>query len=109
MSEKDCEMDNVIKLHNRPKLDLKKYGEEVICRHRSIEVGSYDREVRCQNCHAQLDPVDIIIQYAREERHLEVFKTKAGSIEKRIYDLEKQERNIKARIKNAEKRLCKIG
>jgi hypothetical protein len=100
-------MDNVIKLHKRPRLDIKKYGEEKFCQHNYIEVGQYSREVRCQTCHAALDPTDVIIQFANKERSFEHTREAAQQLGDRVTLLKKQEKNIKARIRNAEKRLAK--
>lgn len=76
---------------------------ERVCRHLQYELELDTRVARCQ-CGAQLDTFQILLEYARAERHWRHYATEEREIRERLAALAAEERRIKARIRNARRR-----
>lgn len=74
------------------------------CKHRSIKVGSKSRIVVCSACGEYLDAFEILLQYAYDERRFNYARGELAEIQKSIAKLEVKEKNVKSRIRRAEKK-----
>lgn len=62
------------------------------------------RTVDCSSCGAILDPVTVLIGYARHERKFQNVQGLLNDMIRKTDDLKKEERNIRARIKTTEQK-----
>jgi hypothetical protein len=74
------------------------------CQHRSVEVGSKRRIVVCAACGEHLDPFEILLQYACDERTFSYTRGELRQLRKSVAELEAKEKNVKARIRRADKK-----
>lgn len=73
------------------------------CTHKAVEVDVDEREVRCQRCNAVVDAFDYVLSLASEENthffNLDQLKKNIKSLQLEQERLEKNVRNLKARIR----------
>jgi vacuolar-type H+-ATPase subunit I/STV1 len=74
------------------------------CKHHSVEVGSKKRIVVCTACGEYLDAFEILLQYAYDERRFNYHRGQLAEIEKKIAELQAEEKRVKARLKRATKK-----
>lgn len=74
------------------------------CRHHSYKLDSKRRGVRCGSCGADLDPFEVLLEYAHKERTWRQWD--AETIRKRaeLATLIEEERRTKARVKHASRK-----
>lgn len=75
------------------------------CRHFSTLVDPNMRTVECEKCGAELDPFEVVHQYALGERAHAWAKETIGDLRKSIHELKRLERNAKVRLKRLERKL----
>lgn len=73
------------------------------CRHISYELDVESRVARCK-CGVELDPFQILLDYARAERNWRYYAREEQQTRERIATLAQEERRIKARIRTARRR-----
>ena len=73
------------------------------CTHRETEINAEQREVMCLRCGAKLDPISVLLTFARSRDQLRfTARRKLEEINKlqaTVDDLKRQERNAKARMR----------
>jgi len=78
------------------------------CSHRRSSVDSNARIVRCRDCKAQLDPVDVLARLARdreaEVRAAQHTRRELEYLQREVSKLKREEANAKARIRRARSR-----
>ena len=84
-------------------------AQDYRCSHNRVEVCEQLRRVTCQDCDEQLDPVEVIIYWARNwatyERAVDRYKCQIERLRTDLEELHRQERNVKARLKRAAAKL----
>lgn len=83
---------------------IKKKGPDaphLQCRHMATVVDEVARTVGCATCGAPLDPIQVLLEYARKERHWRGWDAELNRTQLRIEELKAEERRVKARTKNA--------
>lgn len=78
---------------------------EEFCAHRRIIVSKAAREVGCRDCGLLLDPFDILLDYANRDRVFASWRGALGKIKAELAVLKREERNVKARLSRAQRRL----
>lgn len=71
------------------------------CRHMSVLINETRRTIECARCEAQLDPFSVLVEYARHERTFSWAEKNLLDIRRRVEELKKEERRVKARVKRA--------
>lgn len=71
------------------------------CRHVSTVVDEVQRTVACATCEAPLDPIQVLLEYARKERHWRQWDAEVSRCHDQLAELKAEERKVKARTKNA--------
>jgi hypothetical protein len=71
------------------------------CRHLATVVDAVEHTVACASCEAPLDPFQVLLEYARKERHWRGWDAELNRTQQRIDELKAEERKVKARTKNA--------
>lgn len=75
------------------------------CAHRQVSVNESAREVTCNLCSAKLDPIEVIVMFAREERsfcfHQRELKQQIEQLEKDVEALKRQKANLGAQIRRS--------
>lgn len=84
-------------------LDIRTRGTHRHCAHWHISVYEDSRTVECRDCETVIDPVDVILRFARKEMSLRQFEDRSEQ-RARIDALEKQERNAKERLRKAQRK-----
>lgn len=78
---------------------------EKFCRHRHVIAVEKTRMLECDHCGATIDPFDFIWDWANERVRFRYqnreLQLQCKETQKRLDDLKRQERNIRARIKRA--------
>lgn len=74
------------------------------CLHGRVWVDEEARKVTCRDCERQLDPISVLLSFARKERNFQYTKESISSLRLEIDELKKEERRIKARIRTAKKK-----
>jgi hypothetical protein len=57
--------------------------------------------VECDSCGTTLDPIQVLLEFAYQERSLIYAENKVVKAEKRLEELKKEEKNIKSRLARA--------
>lgn len=77
------------------------------CAHRLAWLNHEQRELRCRNCDALLDPFDFLVKLANDADHWVKTRKKAErqahEAKARLEDLLRQEKNARARIRRLER------
>lgn len=80
-----------------------------MCQHTHVLVDEQTRSLICKKCNTTINVFDFIMQLAtRRERFfqsLEYFREEKEKLTKEVEELERKERNVKARIKRAQKKI----
>lgn len=84
-------------------LDVRTRGKRRHCPHSSIAVYEDSRTVECRECETVIDPVDVILRFARKEMALRQWEDRSEQ-RARIAELERQEKNVKARLRKAQRK-----
>ena len=102
--------DNVIKFDSiKPPIQIKdKTPEQCRCNHNNVLLNRATRQVDCKDCNVYIDPFDYLLSWAYGDIHLDLMRKRlraevtriSGNLEK----LKKEERNIKARVRNLRKK-----
>lgn len=70
------------------------------CQHKYVEIDADEREVRCQNCNAIVDPFEYVLGMAYEEnsqmQYKKWLKREVEMLEKQKQDIIKEITNLKA-------------
>lgn len=74
------------------------------CPHRRSLVDREDRRVTCRDCGVDLDPIEVISQIARVGDQYERAIKAVAESHARLAELERRERNAKARVRRLEAR-----
>lgn len=74
------------------------------CRHHSYKLNADTRAVRCGACGAELDPFEVLLEYARSERMWRHWDGEARILRGELAQLKADERRTKARVKNASRK-----
>lgn len=77
--------------------------ERPYCGHWGAEVDAQAREVTCQECGADLDPIEVLNRLAFEEMKLIWSKEERDKLLQEREDLKREIRNLKAQKRRAEK------
>ena len=75
-----------------------------ICRHLPCTIDVDHRLVECLLCGAVLDPFQVLLEFASQQRSCENYVSKAQKIRASIDALTDEERRLKARIRSARKK-----
>ena len=102
------EEDNIVSIDFGRQVSFERRYEPRFCRHRAKWIDQASRKVGCSNCGEELDPfnelVSISSEWATYKRAGEEYKKDCLAVQERLVDLQRQERNAKARLKKAENR-----
>ncbi len=79
-------------------------GSARYCSHRQIAVNEEDRTVACGTCGKVLDPVGVLLEYARRERNWQSWDQATNAKERELAELKEEEAKVKARLKGARKK-----
>jgi hypothetical protein len=71
------------------------------CRHPRTLIDADTREVSCRDCTKTLDAVDVLLEYAHRERTWHHWDQDTRLAQKRLAELQAEERKVKARTKSA--------
>lgn len=71
------------------------------CRHKQTIVDETGRTVECGTCGAPLDAFQVLLEYARKERHWRHWEAEVNRCHNELEKLKQEERRVKARTKNA--------
>lgn|GEM_PF-2796251 len=95
---------SVVDFKNKQAIDLK---DKPVggCNHMRLSVDPVLRVVECSLCGAKLDPVQVLVEFAKRERRMSYTRQAYEDARKKTQDLSAEERRIKARIRRAEKKL----
>lgn len=74
------------------------------CCHARTEVDDNKRTVTCRDCKASLDAFDVLLRIANQEMQLLYMRDKVHALREQVFELQKEERRIKARLKRARER-----
>ena len=74
------------------------------CSHRQFVVDGASRTVTCAACKEPLDPFQILLEYAREERSWRYYEAECERAMKRLVQLKAEERRVKERTKRASRK-----
>lgn len=81
-------------------------GTKLRCQHERSTVNEADRTVTCRDCDAVLDPIHVLARLAGNREYLvnhgRMLRREATYLQTRVDDLERQEKNLKARLRRAE-------
>lgn len=87
------------------KFRLSKPRKDAPCFHHRVIVYDRDRKLECENCGADVDPFKFIADFARKQRWLQHCKEELASLRTEVDELKREEKNIKARIRRAKKKV----
>lgn len=83
------------------------------CRHKQVELDVVGRVIRCKECEQVIDPIDWIETLSREwERYVYRWRSaraKCEGIEKAVEELERVEKNARARLRRLNGKLAEKG
>lgn len=108
------DLDNVIRPKfgdNNSRLSIKeRYSSKSDrkCKHWHVVVDELEREVKCDDCGKELDPIQVLIEYAYMERRFEYRKSKMKEMIDRENKAREEEQKLKNRIRYAKNKLNKI-
>lgn len=99
MAEDGPDIAPVLQMVPRAQTTVK--GSPRFCRHRQTVVDESDRTVACGSCGKALDAFQVLLEYARRERHWQCWDQEVGNKTRELAELKDEERKVKARTKNA--------
>lgn len=74
------------------------------CKHTQTVVDDVARTVECGTCGKTLDPVEVLLEYARKERHWRHWQAEVDRCHNELEALKAEERKVKARTKSASRK-----
>ena len=84
---------------NRSTLTVKT-GDK-LCNHLRVVVAEFSRTVECAACEAVLDPMVVLLEYAKRERSFQAATSARDALARQVAQLRIEERRIKRRIAQA--------
>ena len=78
------------------------------CGHRATVLDENARTLHCKECGSELDPIGVLIAYARQSKTAEWHRKQIHLELKKLEELKKEERRVKQRISSAKKRAEKV-
>lgn len=78
------------------------------CRHRNVVVCRQSRIVECESCGTVLDPIQVLLEFAYQERALNYTEEKLKKAQQTLAEMNKEEVRLRARIKRANKKLKEL-
>ena len=75
------------------------------CAHSRVLVDDIARRVYCATCEVELDAFTVLLRLARDEMKLQYDRKEVAKLQHRINALKHDERNTKARLERARRRL----
>ena len=84
-------------------------GDHPKCRHRSFNIDAKARIVECNNCGVDLDPIEVLHDFATGERSFRFWAADEKKVHARLKALHEDERKTKARLKNASRKDAEIA
>lgn len=95
-----------------PPLDAVERSAAPDCKHRQVIVDEQRHLVSCRTCGLDLDPLFVLLQYAKEERRFhyasEWRRREQAELNTSIDKLKAEESRIKARLRNARRGLNEV-
>jgi len=85
-------------------LETKIRDKDYRCLHRQTVLDTEARTVTCRACRKSLDPFDLLLSLAREERWFDMWEREGKKLRARLAELRKEEQRVKARVKNASRK-----
>ena len=85
------------------------YSEGEWCGHRRYLVDGEAWVVMCQACGEELDPIQILLDYARAERRHHDWSKETSNLLRRVTELKAEEVRVKARTKNAARKDANVA
>jgi hypothetical protein len=79
------------------------------CKHVHFELDEQTRVVRCKDCSAELNPFQLLLEYAKRERYWRYYDTEVRKCVTRINDLKSEEQRIKARTRGASRKDAELA
>ena len=79
------------------------------CGHGKLILDEKLRAVQCRACEATLDPFDVLMNYADLERRWRSWHKETSKERRLVKELKKEEKRVKARLRNARERLKELG
>ena len=79
------------------------------CEHHSFMVDGRARIVECQHCGVDLDPIEVLHEFAVGERSYRMWAAEEKKVHARLKALHEDERKTKARLKNASRKDAEIA
>lgn len=76
------------------------YDKPGPCKHRTYEVDEQERTVSCR-CGAILDPFEVLLEYARRERHWRHYDSAARKATGTLREAEEELKRVQARTRSA--------
>lgn len=81
-------------------------GSKTKCSHQRSSLNEHDRTVNCRDCGVPLDPIDVLRRLANSREYLVrqgmSLRHEVDSLSKTVEALKRDEKNTKARLRNAE-------
>jgi len=102
MSEKDNNILTPDFGAGRVEIKRSSFGD---CRHTRVIVDPKLRRVTCRDCDEVLDPIEVIIQTANKERQYQYRREAVLELTRKIDELKKEEKRVKARLTRAKKKV----
>lgn len=81
-----------------------KIEERGFCMHRVFWLDDVARTVQCGECKSMMDPFTVLCDYAKGERLWKHYHNESIKAANRLHEIEKQEREAKARTRNANRK-----
>ncbi|MDD5542820.1 MAG: hypothetical protein PHX83_06565 [Acidobacteriia bacterium] len=89
-------------VNGEPMLTIHRNPDHPYCFHNSgVSVDDNARTVECRKCGVRLDPIDVLMKFARGEMRFVDVREQRKALEKQIAQLKEEERRVKARLKRA--------
>lgn len=103
MTEEPKHGEVITPVFGEPGLLPKERSYENRCRHRRLSIDQEHRLVECKECGAEVDPFDVLWDYAVNERQLYNVEKRRKELYEELNRLKREERNTKARLRRAKK------
>ena len=96
--------DNVIKIGHGGVPRQGGVGYSFACKHAAWEVDKRARSVSCQTCKAELDPFQVLYEYALAERSYRYWSDDEERVRRRLNNMLADEKRAKARLRNVSRK-----
>ena len=88
-------------------LDIKEAPRK--CKHTNIVVDPASRQVECKICGQIVDPIDVLMQFATDERRLRYSRDEVMKVQRHIKALKTEESRLRSRIREVKAKLVNEG